>query len=193
MFWPLVLPIKITFWSVVVIVAIATALAPQFKWNRLRAFFVSTILALVAFVPSCTGIMYLVDEVRFGYFEYPTFEDVQDFRAERYLPTAAKDIKMHKHANGYRVRYSISAADFHGYLDGLWKQYGQYSAVKRDEISGEGSSVSQEELARAFSGLDWKCPTSAVKYHSPSEADGGGAVYYYDASAGVVFQRTGYW
>jgi hypothetical protein len=137
--------------------------------------------------------MYLVDKTRFGYFEYEAFDDVKDFRAERYLPTVATHIKMHKHENGYRAQYKITDGDFHAYLDGLWKQYGQYSAVKRGEMSGEGSPLSQEEFDVVFAELDWKRPTGAIEYYSPSEADGGGATYYFDASAGVVYQRTGYW
>lgn len=192
MLWPLVLPLKITFWSLIAIVAIVTVFAPQLKWQRAKTFLVSSTLALVAFIPSCTGVMYLVDEARFGSFEYPSFDDVKDPRAERYLPTTATQIKMHKHASGYRAQYRIAETDFHAYLDSLWKQYGQYSSVKRGEMSGEALPVSQEQLELVFSGLDWKCPSGAIEFHSPSEADGGGAVYYFDASAGVVFQRTGY-
>ena len=193
MLWPLELSFKITFWSLVAIVVSATAIAPQFKWRRAKTVLISSTLAAIAFVPSCTGIMYLVDQTRFGYFEYMAFDEVKDFRVERYLPTAAKRIKIHKHANGYRAQYKISDGDFHSYLDGLWQQYGQYSAVKRGEMSGEGSPVSQEEFDLVFSDLDWKRPTGAIKYHSPSEADGGGATYYFDAGAGVAYQRTGYW
>jgi hypothetical protein len=193
MLWPLVLPFKITLWSLIAIVVVATIVAPQLKWTRATAFLTSATLAAIAFIPSCTGIMYLVDQTRFGYFEYPLFDDVKDFRAERYLPTAATQIKMHKHANGYRAQYKITDADFHAYLDRLWKQYGQYSSVKRGEMSGEGSPVSVEEFDLVFTGLDWTCPSGAIEYYGPSEADGGGATYYFDASAGVVYQRTGYW
>lgn len=193
MLWPLELPLKITFWSLVAVVIGATAIARKLKWRRAKTFLISSTFAVITFVPSCTGIMYLVDKARFGHFEYMAFDDVKDFRAARYLPTAATRIKIYKHASGYRAQYKISDDDFHSYLDGLWKQYGLSSAVKRGEMSGEGSPVSQEEFDLVFSDLDWKRPTGAIKYYTPSEADGGGATYYFDAGAGIAYQRTGYW
>jgi len=193
MLWPIVLPFKITFWSLTAFVVLVTAIAPVLKWKRAKTLLVSTLLAMLAFTPSCTGVMYLVDAMRFGYFEYATFDDVNDFRAERYLPTAASNIKMHKHANGYRAQYTISDAEFHAYLDKLWAEFGEFSAVERGEMSGEGSPASQEELERLFSEFDWKSLENAIEYYSPTEADGGGATYYFDCEGGVAYQRTGYW
>jgi hypothetical protein len=40
--------------------------------------------------------MAVTDEQRFGVFEYTSFDDVNDFRVERYLPTAATDITIDK-------------------------------------------------------------------------------------------------
>lgn len=193
MLWPLVLPAQIAFWTLIVVVISITAMAPSLKWKSGKTFIISSFIALVAFIPSCIGIMFVVDEIRFGYFEYETFSDINDFRAERYLPTAAADIKMHKYANGYRAQYSISESDFHAYLDNLWDEYGEYSSVKRGEMSGEGLTVSSEELERIFPGLEWKPTNNAIEYHSPTEADGGGAEYYFDRETGIAFEWTGYW
>lgn len=44
-----------------------------------------------------------------------------------------------------------------------------------------------------FDGLSWECPANAIVYYNPTEADGGGATYYFDADAQLVFQRTGFW
>ena len=193
MLWPVIVPFKIAFWSLTALVAFAVVIAPLLKWKTSKTFLVSTLLALVAFVPSCTGIMYVVDGMRFGNFEYATFADVKDFRAERYLPRSAAKIKMQKHANGYRAQYLISDASFHAYLDSLWNEYGKYSVVKRGEMSGDGEPASREELEHVFSDLGWNPLENAIEYYSPTEADGGGATYYYDASDGVAYQRTGYW
>lgn len=195
MLWPLVLPFNIAFWSLTAIVVVATTIAPLLKWKRSNTFFFTTLLAMLALIPSCTGIMHFVDEVRFGDFEYATFDDVNDFRVERYLPNSASKIKMHKQANGngYRAQYAISAASFHAYLDKLWNTYGEDSAVERGELSDEGLPATKGELERVFSDLGWKPLGNAIKYYSPIEDDGGGATYYYDVSAGLAYQQTGYW
>jgi cell division protein FtsW (lipid II flippase) len=193
MFWPVVLPFEIAFWTLATVVVIVTALAPTLKWRRGKTFLISSSLAIAAFIPSCTAIMFVVDEIRFGDFEYATFDDVNDFRAERYLPTAATNIAMQKHANGYRARYSISSDDFHAYLDNLWHLYGEYSAVERGRMFGEGLPAHNEEQEAFFSDLGWPPLKNATVYYSPSEADGGGARYYFDSNAGVAMQRTGYW
>ncbi len=193
MFWPAVLPAEIAFWALATVVVFVTAVAPSLKRRRVRTFWVASSLAIAAFIPSCTGIMFVVDGFRFGDFEYTTFEEIKDFRAQRYLPTACSDISMRKQASGYRARYSISSDEFHVYLDNLWQEYGEYSAVKRGDMSGEGSPASEEEQRAFFAELGWRPLEHAIVYHSPSESDGGGAVYYFDSIAGVAMQRTGYW
>ncbi len=137
--------------------------------------------------------MIVADSIRFGHFHYASFDDIPDFRSRRYLPEAASNIEIHKHANGYRARYAISTSDFKTYLDGLWKQCGAHSAVERGGFMDEGQAVSLELFNHTFDGLNWTCPATAIVYYSPTEGDGGGATYYFDTDAGLMFQRTGFW
>ncbi len=58
-------------------------------------------------------------------------------------------------------------------------------------MKDEGSPVSKE-FEITFGDLGWKPLPNARTYYSPTEADGGGATYYYDASLGLAYQRTGY-
>ncbi|WP_236621257.1 hypothetical protein [Rhodopirellula sallentina] len=193
MLWPIVLPFQLTGVAFLLVVVLLTATRTPRKWSRIKTLLISSIAAIVLFIPSCTGVMLVTDSIRFGHFHYDSFEAIPDFRSQRYLPTAASNIEMHKHANGYRARYDISAADFEAYLDGLWTQYGEHSAVERGGFMDEGQTVSPELFNHTFDGLNWTCPATAIVYYSPSEGDGGGATYYYDADAGLMFQRTGFW
>ncbi len=193
MLWPIELPFEIACWTLATVVIVLTAMAPLLKWRRGKTVRVSSALAMVALVPSCTGIMFVVDKMRFGTFEYATIQDIDDFRARRYLPPAASDITMHKQASGYRARYSISAPELHAYLDHLWDTYGEASAVERDQRLGEGEIASKEMQELFFTELGWDPFENATVYCSPVEADGGGATYYFDSNAGIVMQRTGYW
>lgn len=193
MLWPLILPFKITFWVLTVAVIAVTALVPLKEWKRSRLFLISLGTAIAVSLPIFIGVTYVVDQFRFGDFEFETFDDINDFRAERYLPPSATRIRMQKYANRYRARYLISDADFHTFLEHLWDEYGESSAVQREELSGDQTSVFYDVLEREFSDLGWKPLKNAVQYHGPVEPDGGGTTYYFDSEAGVAYQRTCYW
>ncbi|QDS98680.1 hypothetical protein [Adhaeretor mobilis] len=193
MFWPLILPFQITCCVLLVAVVMLTAFASPKAWSRIKTFCLYSALALLAFVPSCTGIMIAVDAFRFGDFSYASYNDISDFRSQRYLPEAATDIQMRRHGNGYFARYKLSSDEFNSYLDNLWQKFGEYSAVERGGFSDEGESVDPESFAMTFGDLGWDCPPEAIVYYSPSEGDGGGATYYVDSNSGLVFQRTGFW
>jgi hypothetical protein len=193
MIWPYVLPFKLAFWLLAGLVVTATVVAPSFKRKRSSTLGNSFLLALVAFIPSCIGIKFVVDNFRFGEFVYQNYTEVNDFRIERFLPPAATHITLHKHANGHRARYKIAEAEFHSYLDSLWEKHGAYSAVKRDEWSDESRIATLEGFEQELQTLGWEPLVNAVIYHSPVEADGGGATYYYDDEAGIAYHRAGYW
>lgn len=193
MFWPLILPFQITCGVLSVAVFVLTALASPKIWGRLKTFVIYSAVAILAFVPSCTGIMVAVDAIRFGDFRYASYDDIPDFRSQRYLPELAVDIRMRKHSNGYRARYKLSGNEFQAYLNELWQKYGEFSAVPRREFADEEKSVDPKVFQVTFGDLGWDCSSEGIIYHSPSEGDGGGATYYVDANAGVVFQRTGFW
>jgi hypothetical protein len=193
MFWPVVLPFQITCAVLLLAVVVFTAIARPQDWSRATTFVLYTTIALIAFIPACTGIMVVVDAVRFGDFNYASYDDIPDFRSQRYLPSVATNITMRKHANGYRARYKISGEDFRLYLDDLWRKHGDHSAVKRGGFVDEGKEVDSETFAITFGDLGWQCPSSAIILYSPSEGDGGGATYFVDAEGGIVFQRTGFW
>jgi len=192
MLWPLVLPFQITFCVLAGLVALLTSFAPVLKWKCRAALGVSLGLAFVAFIPSCTGIMTIVDAQRFGVFEYDSFSEVDDFRVERFLPTQARGITLDKFAVGHRAKYSISESELRSYLDGLWHQYGEYSAIPRDEL-GDGASASAESFDYYFGDLGWPALENAIELHSPVESDGGGATYFFDPTTNTAYHRAGYW
>lgn len=193
MLWPVVLPFQITLVLMAVLAFAIAMIGPNRGWTRLQTGVAIILFPLVAFVPSCVGIMSLVDAVRFGQFEYDSFRDVKDLGAERYLPRDATNIKMYKHSNGYYAQYSIGVAEFQAYLGELWEKSGDEWAVKRGERAGEEGPADPAEFGGSFAQLGWKPLLHAMRYQSPREGDGGGATYYYDEQAGIAYQITGYW
>ncbi|QDV67047.1 hypothetical protein Poly24_07380 [Rosistilla carotiformis] len=192
MLWPIVLPFKITFWSLAGLVSLLTLLSPVLKWKRGKTFLIASLLACLAFIPSCAGIMAVLDAQRFGVFSYGTYSEVQDFRIERYLPTSAREITLDKFAMGHRAKYAITKTELTSYLDTLWLKAGRYSAISREELD-DGSSVPFDQIAHDFDGLNWPKLSTAIRFYSPIQGDGGGATYYFDPSANIAYHRAGYW
>ncbi len=56
MFWPLVLPAKMTSWLLAALILIATIAAPRFRKKRGRVFAWSILLVLTLFIPACIAI-----------------------------------------------------------------------------------------------------------------------------------------
>lgn len=192
MLWSILLPLKVTFCFLVGVVTILTVLAPIAKLKRVPTFWFATIFSAVAFIPSCTLIMNAIDRQRFGVFEYATFDDVDDFRVERYLPATATDITIDKNAQGFRARYLIGEAELFSYLGELWRRHGDRSVVRGDEVS-EISNVASEYFDLHFGDLGWPHLLNATEYSSPVAENGAGFFIFYNASEGVAYERAGYW
>ncbi len=157
MLWPIILPLKITFWLCAGIVAVATASAPLLKWKRTKTLLISTIIVVLAFVPTCAAVKSVVDTHRFGVFDIPDFANVDDVRVERYLPPAARRITLDKTPMGYRARFTITQAELDEWLDGVWAQFGQDSIIRRRDKNLE-QKVGREFTGAIFEGLEWKIP-----------------------------------
>src|SRR5579863_8848081 len=184
MFWPLVLPFQITISLLVASVALLTTFAPMVKWKCGKMFGISLAFGCLAFIPSCMGIMAIVDFQRFGTFQYNSASEVNDFRVARYLPAEAKNISLKKFPSGHYAKYSIAKAELLSYLDALWDKYGQYSAVSRDQLhKGQPADFSDQ----VFAELKWPVLKNPIEFHSPVEDDGGGATYYFDETTNTVY------
>lgn len=192
MLWPLVLPVQITIALLASQVALLTALAPIVNWKRGKMCGISLAFGCLAFIPSCTGIMAILNSQRFGIFQYNSVSEVNDVRVARYLPAKARNISLKTYPAGHCAKYSISKADLLSYLDGLWDKSGQHSAISRDQLH-DGEPVSADSIDHVFADLTWPALKNPIEFHSPIEHDGGGATYYFDATTETVYHRAGYW
>jgi hypothetical protein len=192
MFWPIVLPFKITFWLFTGILATATLLAPLLKQKRGKLFLITALLGSVAFVPSCAAIMTLLDKHRFGVFQYSTFDEVNDFRVERYLPPASTDITIDKSTMGFRAKFHIKERDLVAYLDDLWARYGDRSTIARTELQNE-APTSPEEFKLNFGDLGWPPLANAIEYRGPVAPNGAGFAIWFSKAESIAYERAGYW
>jgi hypothetical protein len=93
---------------------------------------------------------------------------------------------------GHRAKYSITETELREYIDQLWNKFGRLSAAPRGD-SSERETASADEFELWFQGLGWPMPKNAICFSSPTEADGGGATYYFDPDSGTAYHRAGYW
>jgi hypothetical protein len=192
MLWPIVLPFQITSLVLLALIVLATLAAPLLKWRRLPTFVGVLVFSLIAFIPSCVGIMNVVDSRRFGVYNYQTFNEVKDFRVERYLPSAARDITVDKYAQGFRARFTITQAELDAYMDEVWNSYGKWSVVKRGEMSAMALIDRQSHELR-FGDLGWDYLDDATEIYGPTAGNGAGFSIWYSPSKRVAYERGGYW
>lgn len=190
MYWPIVLPFKITFWVLAAILGTAVLAAPYWKRSRARVFLWGFPMVLLAFVPSCSLLMAVIDKSRFGVFEYNIFADIQDKRVERYLPPLSRELTIDTNGQGFRARFQIEPDVLEDWFDQTWSQFGEYSAVKK--TNPEIISISQESFDSEFSGLGWPRPSEATRYVGPVAGNGAGFTIWYDAESGIAYERANY-
>ena len=190
MLWPIVLPFKITFWVLASLLAAAVLAAPLLNRQRSRVFLWGFPMALMAFVPSCSIVMSVLDRSRFGVFDYNTFAEVQDIRVETYLPPTARDITLEKAAQGFRARYQVEPDSLEDWFDQMWSKYGEQS-VSEQQTPTFGT-MSQEQFELEFSGLGWPRPDEVTTFEGPVAGDGAGFTIWYDAETGMAYERGYY-
>jgi len=192
MFWPAVLPIKITFWLLLAFLVLALIYAGRSQRTTWKVSLLAIAVSLFAFIPLCIGVSMVLDQYRFGLFHHATFLDVKDFRIERYLPVESQNIDVFKYGSGYVARFEIDRADLVSYVDGMWEKWGDRSAISRAELS-EFSMVYSDRNSPQFAERGWSLDGQVDVFRSPVEGDGGGATYYHEVDTGVTLMTASYW
>ena len=192
MLWPCILPAEITFVLLAVLIAAAAVLAPRFRATRGGTLALSTLTAVLVFIPSCTVVMNVLDRCRFGVFSYADFAAVHDFRVERFLPESATEITVDKYPQGYRARFRISQRALDKWFDQVWQEYGSFSSTTRVPVDPR-RKVEREYVESRFEKLNLPIPADLVEYEGPRAANGAGFTLWYSVSESVAFQHAGYW
>ena len=104
MFWPIELPIKITFWLMIGLMTVGLVVLVRLKWHPLNAILSSSAFGILLFIPSCMVTSAIVDSVRFGVFNHETAREIGDFRVWRSVPMSATKITVQKYASRHRAR-----------------------------------------------------------------------------------------
>lgn len=192
MLWPIMLPLKITLAIFVVIVVVVPLILTRFRCKLPKTFAFTFLISCLSFIPSCVGIQSVIDQQRFGVFDYAQFSDITDAHVLLWLPSTAKSITVEQFASGFRAKYKISQDDLDAHFDQQWNRYGSQSMSTREEAAN-GQPVAASVLEHEFGSLNWKTYDDVVEYQSPVAANGAGYSIWYSPSQGIAFQSAGYW
>lgn len=192
MLWPFVLPLQITFSMALVLLLTMPLLAKARGKKPGRALAWCLLAVIILFVPSCAAIKWSLDTTRFGVFRYPDFAAVKDFRVERYLPPAAREIVVDKYPQGFVTRFKIERDQLDRWFDRFWEEFGDRSATRRGEVVVAMDSPPEEFDNRL--GLE-TVPYSGswTEYVGPMAANGTGFELWYNDEAAIAYQRGSYW
>ena len=186
MFWPLILPAQITAAIVLLLATILYIVASRKKW-KWQGLVIGAVALVVSAVPIFMVTMSIADRFRFGEFSYAKFDDINDFRVERYMPEAATDITVFTRSNGYRGKFSIGREDLETWHSQFWEEHG---AGKKP--SGQ-ASFAKNAFGQCFGKSGWVPPDDLVEFASPAAGNGAYYVIWHSDSEGTGYITGCYW
>ncbi|WP_404308104.1 hypothetical protein [Neorhodopirellula lusitana] len=199
---PVVLPFQITC-LILVVVWFAGVI-----WLRApKRVGLLTLAVAFAFIPSCTGVMFVVDAYRYGRFEY---ESTADIPSDGYieLPDAATDITLFRHGAGNFARFSIDTGELHGWIDqqrslqpelnaGLsWdnrENVDDEQATQHEYIRTEMLVLNQELFALRFPETGWQYDPTMIQAQVSRSRRGGGYTIWHVPATGDTYLSASYW
>jgi len=192
MLWFIVDPFRYAFLLLGTTVVLTTLLAPKLNWKRGKTFFFSLFCSILLFVPVAFGIGKVMDQFRFGVFQYENHEAIRSQKISRWLPPDATNLAVKQDIGGFEAKYFIRLSDLEAWLDRYWEEHGtgvNMSNRSREEEQGVVEYIDEEEAAK----LGWTFPSDATRYPGPSASDWGGFTIWYSKAEGVAYQHAGYW
>jgi hypothetical protein len=192
MFWFIIMPYNITFLMLAGIVISATIAAPRYGVKRRPVFWWGTFIAFFTSIPTCAATLKIVDHFRLGEFTYSSFQEVNDWRVERYMPDGATDITMLKTYNGYHAKYKIDKHSLESWIEKFlhvnWPKY-RGSGIGSDDYL----EIEYAWFELVFCDTGWKLPKDVIRCKSASSGNGAGFQVWYSESEGMAYEISAYW
>ncbi|WP_345689055.1 hypothetical protein [Novipirellula caenicola] len=157
--------------------------------------------SLILFIPSCTAVMFTVDQFRYGRFEYASsLEMPEDGYIE--LPPTAQNITLYRNGAGHWAKFSIEASALMEWIEQMRAlRPGLNTDVDDDEwvsnaipqIQAEMGKLYAEEFANRFPETGWQYKPSMKRYYVSRSARGGGFRVWHTSKSGTAFLNASYW
>jgi hypothetical protein len=170
---------------------------------------ISLVALLFMFIPSCTGIMYVVDQFRYGRFEYPTISAMPtDGHVE--LPSKSRNIILYKNDAGHTAKFEIATSSLIEWINEMRALRPDLNPVHQIEaepeaspaglpeeffaqLENESSARQKELLNRGFPEANWGYDPKMLTYHVSRSPQGGGYTVWHVPESGVAYLTSGYW
>ncbi|MBL9147840.1 MAG: hypothetical protein JNM94_04030 [Phycisphaerae bacterium] len=184
MCYPFVLPAQVTFLLLVLSVIVAILVAPKAGARRWAAGVATGLVGVFLFVPTCIGVGFALDPIRYGEFHYATAKEAGERHGR--LPPQAVDITLHAYASGHDARFTIDEDD----LREWWRTF------PPSTYSGPQPSTPEavaESLPSHFGRYGWTPPRDTVVFEGPRAANAAGFTIWYSPSERVAYLSAAYW
>jgi hypothetical protein len=187
MCYPFLLPAQVTAILLGGLVILAATFAPLVRIRRWRVALAAGLIAIVLFVPTCVGVGFALDSVRYGDFHFDRADEVWDDHVR--LPPQAVDITYHKFASGHYARFTVDEWDLREWLR-------TFPPPSGDGAPSGPTSASDFEFA--FSNVAWTAPSDVAagrgrRYLGPRASNGAGFDVWYSPETREAFVSAGYW
>ncbi len=193
---PLVLPFQITVASFAVLwcVGALTLRTPKrIAWLSVAAVFL--------LIPSCVGVMAVVDLQRYGRFDYARASDIpNDGYIE--LPVNATDITLYRNGAGHWAKFTIDIASLRSWIDerrslrpDLNRHHDDENWLTKttDPQRPVMHELNQQIFGDRFPETGWTYDPSMLQLQVSRSDRGGGYTVWHVPSTGDTFISAGYW
>lgn len=196
MFAPLVLPFQITAAAFALLWCVgALALRTPKRIARL------SLAAVLLFIPSCVGVMAIVDLQRYGRFDYATASEIpEDGYIE--LPSTAKNVTLYRNSAGHWARFTIDSPSLRSWIDerrSLRPDLNGHHdddewSAKDTKLQWPGMlELKQRIFEDHFPKTGWSYDPSMLEVDVSRSDRGGGYTVWHVPSSGDTYIRAAYW
>jgi len=200
MFAPVVMPFQITA-AIFAIVLVAVCL----YFRHPKAVVLSILAAMILFIPSCTGVMLVVDLFRYGRFDYASATDIPD---DGYIdiPSTAANIVLYRNGAGHWARFTVATDDLLRWIAEMrslrpdLNDTSEHDDRLADGLAHLPESVRTETLelksqmfADRFPDTGWEYDPAMNEYRVWRSDRGGGYTIWHIPDSDVAYLSAGYW
>jgi hypothetical protein len=196
MFAPLVLPFQITA-AIFVVLWCAGALLLRTP----KRIAVLSLASVLLFIPSCVGVMMIVDLLRYGRFEYKTTAELpHDGYIE--LPADATNITPFRKGAGHWARFTIDTPSLRAWVDerrslrpdlDISHDENEWASQNERPEWPRTLELNQQIFANHFPGTGWTYDPSMIQVYVSRSDRGGGYTLWHVPSTGDTYISAGYW
>ncbi|MDQ3333292.1 MAG: hypothetical protein M3552_22040 [Planctomycetota bacterium] len=193
---PVVLPFQITC-AILLIALVAT----PFVFRRAASRAMAIVAAFVLFIPSCTAVMLVVDQFRYGRFEYATAAEVP---TGGYLefPASATDIVVESYGAGHKARFNVGTDELRDWIVALKGKLPEYYSTDGRAIEDSPEQRSPQDVLaeydrrsafeQTFAELGWSYDPAMVQFSVTRNTRGGGYTIWHLSETGETYLRGYY-